>query len=150
MRAAPSREISNIGFHILTGDLQQGFCRSGVEYSGASNSMRARPGSPPAFESTSMSFLTHLECTHCGRHFDAEALHGACPDDGRPLYPRYDLDAVARAVRKEDLIGREASLWRYREFLPVRDPQQIVTLGEGWTPLLPLTRLAKEWGLKRA
>lgn len=97
-----------------------------------------------------MSLLTHLECTHCRRAFDAGALHGACPDDGRPLYPRYDLDAVARAVRKEDLIGREASLWRYRELLPVRDPQQIVTLGEGWTPLLPLTRLASEWGLRCA
>jgi threonine synthase len=96
------------------------------------------------------SFLTHLECTHCGRTFDADALHGACPDDGRPLYARYDLDAAAGAVRKEDLLGREASLWRYREFLPVREPQQIVTLGEGWTPLVPLTRLAKEWGLQRA
>ena len=96
------------------------------------------------------SFLTHLECTHCGRTFDTDALHGACPNDGRPLYPRYDLDALALAVRPEDLIGREASLWRYREFLPVRDPQQIVTLGEGWTPLVPLTRLAREWGLRRA
>jgi threonine synthase len=96
------------------------------------------------------SFLTHLECTSCGRSFDAEGLHGACPDDGRPLYPRYDLDALARAVRPEDLRGREASLWRYRELLPVRDSQQIVTLGEGWTPLLPLTRLAKEWGLRHA
>ena len=96
------------------------------------------------------SFLTHLECTHCGRTFEPDALHGACPDDGRPLYPRYDLDAIARAVRPEDLIGREASLWRYREFLPVRDPHQIVTLGEGWTPLVPVTRLAREWGLRRA
>src|SRR5215212_8553784 len=47
-----------------------------------------------------MSFLTHLDCTHCGRRFDADALHGACPDDGRPLYPRYDLEAIARAVRR--------------------------------------------------
>jgi threonine synthase len=97
-----------------------------------------------------MSFLTHLECTRCNRTFDAEALHGACPEDGRPLYPRYDLEAVAGAVRREDLVGREASLWRYREFLPVREPAGAVTLGEGWTPLAPLTRLAREWGLARA
>src|SRR5712692_5150550 len=89
---------------------------------------------------TPMSFLTHLECTRCGRTFDAGQLHGACPDDGRPLYARYDLEAIDRALRREDLAGREASLWRYREFLPVRDPGQIVSLGEGWTPLLPLTR----------
>jgi threonine synthase len=94
-----------------------------------------------------MSFLTHLECTFCGRTFDADALHGACPDDRRPLYPRYDLDSVARAVRREELAGRVASLWRYQEFLPVRDPSQIVTLGEGLTPLVPLTGLARKWGL---
>jgi threonine synthase len=97
-----------------------------------------------------MSFLTHLECTFCGRTFDADALHGACPDDQRPLYPRYDLDPVARAVRREDLAGRPASLWRYRELLPVRDSRHVVTLGEGWTPLVPLTGLAKQWGLSHA
>jgi threonine synthase len=97
-----------------------------------------------------MSFLTHLECTACGRTFDADALHGACPDDGRPLYARYDLPALARTLHREDLRGREPSLWRYREFLPVRDPRHVVTLGEGWTPLVPLTRLAREWGLTRA
>jgi threonine synthase len=96
-----------------------------------------------------MSFLTHLECTRCGCTFDADQLHGACPDDGRPLYARYDLGAIDRALRREDLAGREASLWRYREFLPVRDPGHIVSLGEGWTPLLPLARLAREWGLMR-
>ena len=52
-----------------------------------------------------MSYLTHLECTHCGRTLDADALHGACPDDGRPLYSRYDLDAVARGVRREGFLG---------------------------------------------
>jgi threonine synthase len=96
-----------------------------------------------------MSFLTHLECTLCGRTFDADTLHGACPDDGRPLYVRYDLDMVAREVRSAELRPRQASLWRYRELLPVRDPHQIVTLGEGWTPLVPFTRLAEMWGLVR-
>jgi threonine synthase len=97
-----------------------------------------------------MSFLTHLECTFCGRAFDADAVHGVCPDDRRPLYPRYDLDALSGAVRREELAGRVSSLWRYREFLPVRDPRHVVTLGEGWTPLVPLTRLAQRWGLASA
>jgi threonine synthase len=94
-----------------------------------------------------MSFLTHLECTFCGRAFDPDVIHGPCPDDHRPLYPRYDLDAIASAVRPAALAGRVASLWRYQEFLPVRDPSQIVTLGEGLTPLVPLTGLARKWGL---
>lgn len=97
-----------------------------------------------------MSFLTHLECTFCGRAFDADTVQGVCPDDRRPLYPRYDLDALSGVVRREELAGRVSSLWRYREFLPVRDPLHVVTLGEGWTPLVPLTRLAQRWGLASA
>jgi threonine synthase len=76
-------------------------------------------------------------------------LQNLCPVDAKPLYPRYDLGALARAVRKEDLARRGASLWRYREFLPVGDDRAIVTLGEGWTPLLPCPNLAAELGMER-
>jgi threonine synthase len=106
-------------------------------------------GGGPTEKIETMSYLTHLECTCCARTFDADSLNGACPDDGRPLYARYDLGAIARSLRPGDLLSREASLWRYREWLPVRDPAHVVTLGEGWTPLLPLTRLAQRWGLTR-
>src|SRR5262245_53897394 len=92
-------------------------------------------------------YLTHLECSLCGREYDADRLQTVCADDGRPLYPRYDLQAASAAVSREDLPGREASLWRYREFLPVRDDDQIVTLGEGWTPLVSCPRLAEQLGL---
>src|SRR5690348_6697847 len=95
------------------------------------------------------SFLTHLECGLCGRTFPADRLQTTCPEDGRPLLPRYDLPAIARAVDRDSLAGRVASMWRYREFLPVADDANVVTLGEGWTPLLPCPRLGEALGLPR-
>jgi threonine synthase len=94
-------------------------------------------------------YLTHLECTFCGREYEADRLQTVCEADGRPLYPRYDLGAAAAAVEREELAARPASMWRYREFLPVRDDECIVTLGEGWTPLLPCPRLGARLGLER-
>jgi threonine synthase len=93
------------------------------------------------------SFVTHLECTLCGKHYDHRALQTLCHDCARPLYARYDLAAVAAAVSKGDLAGREASLWRYAELLPVEESTERVTFGEGWTPLLRCPRLGAELGL---
>src|SRR5436305_13258062 len=95
-----------------------------------------------------MSFLTHLQCTRCGETYSADALRTTCPEDGKPLYPRYDLEGAGRALRREDLAGRVASLWRYRELLPIEDDANGVTLGEGWTPLLRAPGLGREWGLR--
>lgn len=94
-----------------------------------------------------MSFLTDLECARCGDRYDAAVLQNLCAC-GSPLLARYDLDRIAAAVSKEDLTGRTASMWRYAEFLPLDDPAQAVTLGEGWTPVLPLDRLGPELGLR--
>lgn len=93
-----------------------------------------------------MSFLTHLECPRCGAHHTAEKPHNVCTC-GSPLLARYDLEAVQAAVRPRDLISRRKDMWRYAEFLPVRDPANMVTLGEGWTPLLPAVRLGQALGL---
>ncbi|AKJ07377.1 threonine synthase [Archangium gephyra] len=93
-----------------------------------------------------MSFLSHLECSRCRKTHDADRVQNLC-DCGGPLLVRYDLKAVAKAVRPADLAGRVSSLWRYREVLPLRDDKNIVTLGEGMTPLFPLPRLGKEIGL---
>jgi threonine synthase len=93
-----------------------------------------------------MSFLSHLECSRCHKTHDADRVQNLC-DCGGPLLVRYDLKAVARAVRPADLAGRVSSLWRYREVLPLRDDKNIVTLGEGLTPLFPLPRLGAEIGL---
>jgi threonine synthase len=95
------------------------------------------------------SYLTHLECTRCGRRYDAGVLQTLCHDCARPLYARYDLDAVRAAIRPAEMWGRDANLWRYRELLPVGDATEIVTLGEGWTPLLPCPRLGATLGLSR-
>lgn len=66
----------------------------------------------------------------------------------RPLWVRYDLDAVGRAVNPLEFAKRPADLWRYREMLPVRDDAQIVSLGEGMTPLVRADRLGESLGLK--
>jgi threonine synthase len=87
-----------------------------------------------------MSYLTHLECARCGDTYDATVLQNLCLC-GSPLLARYDLDGIAGAVTKADLAGRTASMWRYAEFLPLDHPEQPVSLGEGWTLVLPLSRL---------
>jgi len=94
-----------------------------------------------------LGYLTHLECSKCGRRFDADRLQTVCDACGKPLFARYDLDAVAEALKKRMLVGREASMWRYFELLPVRDRRNIVSLGEGWTPLTAAPRLGEEVGV---
>jgi threonine synthase len=63
-----------------------------------------------------------------------------------PLLARYDLTA-ARAWTRESLSGRVASMWRYHELMPLLDTETPVTLGEGWTPLIPAPRLGAALGL---
>ncbi|MGB0598635.1 MAG: threonine synthase [Rubripirellula sp.] len=86
-------------------------------------------------------FVTHLECGLEGDQYPADQLHGLS-NAGKPLLVKYDLQALSQAVRKEDLLARPADLWRYREFLPVRNPVNIVSLGEVMTPLIPVPRLS--------
>jgi len=95
------------------------------------------------------SALTHLECTSCGATSDADQLWRLSPCCARPLYARYDLAALAPRFQPEVLTGREATLWRYAEVLPVRDASYRLTLGEGLTPLLEASRLAPELGIRR-
>jgi threonine synthase len=95
-----------------------------------------------------LTHLTHLECSLCGKTYDADKLQNLCPDCRRPLLARYDLDRVRRALRREDLLNREKTLWRYREVLPVRDDRYVLSLGEGFTPLHRAARLAKEIGFE--
>lgn len=76
-----------------------------------------------------------------GDRYEADAIHGLSKA-GKPLLVRYDLDGIKNAVTKEDLAKRPADLWRYREFLPVRKKENVVSLGEVHTPIIPLTKLA--------
>ncbi|HAS48751.1 MAG TPA: threonine synthase, partial [Gammaproteobacteria bacterium] len=73
-------------------------------------------------------FVTHLECSYTGKTYPADQLHGLS-EAGKPLLVRYDLEALGKAIEKEDLEGRLPEFWRYREFLPVRKSENIVRLG---------------------
>ena len=87
-------------------------------------------------------FLQHLVCTKCGVELAASHLQNLCPKCDKPLFAVYDLAAAGRVLSKEKLATRPKSLWRYREVLPLPAEVEPVSLGEGWTPLLPVTR----WG----
>lgn len=90
------------------------------------------------------SYLTHLICSVCQREYDADQLQTLSPCCARPLLARYDLVALARELSREEIAGREATMWRYHELLPVRDPRHVQSLGEGMTPLLAAPKLAPE------
>ena len=82
--------------------------------------------------------IAYLECTRCGEHSSADHPQNVCPKDGGVLLVHYDLASLKGKVRREDLPGRVASMWRYAEVLPeLSEDEQPVTLGEGFTPLLP-------------
>ena len=93
--------------------------------------------------------VTHLECAACGLRHEARRLHNLCRECARPLLVRYDLRRAAQTLTRESLKGRRADLWRYREVLPVEHEENIVSLGEGWTPLLRADRLGRSLGLRR-
>ena len=82
-------------------------------------------------------FVTHLECGYEGDRYEADVLHNLSKA-GKPLLVRYDLDAVKAKLTKDVLAARAPTMWRYRELLPVRQAQNIVTLGEAMTPILRL------------
>src|ERR1700716_3256605 len=92
--------------------------------------------------------VTHLECGLCGLKHEARRLLNLCTECGKPLLVRYDLEQAARSLTKESLRGRRADLWRYSEVLPVDADENIVSLGEGWTPLLHTKRLGEQLGFR--
>ena len=92
------------------------------------------------------SYLSHLRCSKTGDIHDADQPQ-QLSQMGAPLLASYDLEALKKAWHPAALLGRPATLWRYHELLPVRDPAQVVTLGEGLTPLLPLRALGKQVGI---
>ncbi len=90
-------------------------------------------------------FVTHLECAATGERHDADTLHGLSRA-GKPLLVRYDLDGIGEAVSPVDLAARPPDLWRYRELLPVRRADNVVSLGETATPLVEVPRWAAAAG----
>ncbi|MEO5878789.1 MAG: threonine synthase, partial [Candidatus Eisenbacteria bacterium] len=100
------------------------------------------PSSPPF-----QPHLAGLECGSCGSRCDLAQAHSVCPACGKPVLVRYDLDAIAREVRREDLGRFGSDLWRYRAVLPFAPDAPLVRLGEGGTPLLPLPTLGRDLDL---
>jgi threonine synthase len=93
------------------------------------------------------SFVTHLECALTGEHYAADEVHNLSRA-GKPLLVRYDLAGVARTLSKSALAARPQDLWRYRELLPVRRAQDVVSLGEAVTPLIALPTIARKLGAR--
>lgn len=96
---------------------------------------------------TRQPFLSHLECSYCKKEFDADGLHTVCPECGKPLLVRYELERARGNLSRESLAGRKPSMSRYWEMLPVRNLDNVVSLGEGCTPLLHAERLGEQLGM---
>ena len=84
------------------------------------------------------SYLSHLICSKCQEKFDPRELQTFCTSCNKPLLAIYDLEKVKSELSRDVFSGRETNLWRYRELLPVLDERHIITLGEGFTPLIKL------------
>ena len=87
------------------------------------------------------SYLSHLECTETGETYSADEPHGLSPAAQKVLYPRYDLETAKREIDRNAIAKRAPNMWRFFEMMPVRDEANIVTMGEGGTPMLRARRL---------
>jgi threonine synthase len=92
--------------------------------------------------------VTHLECANCHKNYEANQLLNLCTECGKPLLVRYDLETARKTLTKDSLPSRRSNLWRYKEVLPVENEENIVSFGEGWTPLLETKRLAQSLPFK--
>jgi threonine synthase len=89
-------------------------------------------------------FLKHLECSACGLQQQWSRLQNLCPSCHKPIFAIVDLAAASRTLKRETLVTREKSLWRYREVLPLPGNVEPVSLGEGGTPLLRAEKFGDE------
>ena len=90
-------------------------------------------------------FVTHLECSATGEHYAADPVHNLSRA-GKPMLERYNLAGVRDALTREALAARPPDFWRYRELLPVRKAEDVVSLGEAITPLVSLPKIAARLG----
>ena len=97
------------------------------------------------------SMFSHIECTSCKKTFSKDEILKLCPVDdcGKVLFPKYDLDFAKSRKSIDDLKNREPNMWRYKEFLPVNFEENIITLGEGFTPILDAKNLALDLGINK-
>ena len=97
------------------------------------------------------SMFSHIECTSCKKNFPKNKILKLCPEPecGKVLFPKYDLDQKKSKECIDDLKNRKPNMWRYKEFLPVSYEENIVSLGEGFTPILEAKNLKNELGIKK-
>ena len=97
------------------------------------------------------SMFSHIECTSCKKTFSKDEILKLCPVDdcGKVLFPKYDLDFDKSRKSIDDLKNRKPNMWRYKEFLPVNFEENIITLGEGFTPILDAKNLALDLGINK-
>ena len=88
------------------------------------------------------SLLAHLSCSRCGRQYERDSRHNLCAACGGPLFARYH----ARSIDRSSGSSRPRTIWRWHEMMPIEDPANLVTLGEGGTPLLRADRLGAASG----
>ncbi|MFL2664427.1 MAG: threonine synthase [Dehalococcoidia bacterium] len=98
--------------------------------------------------SKTSSTISHLECSLSSEKYDHNNLYNLSPKTNKPLFARYDLEKASRTLTKESLKTRVNSMWRYMEVMPVINSENIITLGEGFTPLVSAKNLGKILGLK--
>lgn len=91
-----------------------------------------------------VSLVDHLECSSCKKHYPLNTLQTYAPCCTKPLVAKYDF---ALSFQTSDLVGRPNTMWRYQEVLPVLNQENIVSLGEGMTPILDLAKSARKLGL---
>jgi threonine synthase len=94
-----------------------------------------------------LSFLSHLECSGCGKTYSHNELHTFCPSCESPLLSIYDLKSACQQVDRDEISRRRKGMWRWQELLPVLEGENQIFLGEGDTSLLSLPNLEKELGL---
>ena len=92
-------------------------------------------------------FMTHLECSLTGERYHSDRLQNLSKA-GKPLLARYDLEAVAARLTREELASRPAGMWKWRELLPLPQGAEPVSLGEPETPLIPLAHVGRKQGVR--
>jgi threonine synthase len=93
---------------------------------------------------TQTTYALNLECSDCGKAYAINEVHTFCPDCQAPLITRYDLAGVREHIDRDEIRTRPRGMWRWGELLPVQNPENRISLGEGDTPLLRLPHLAAD------
>lgn len=93
------------------------------------------------------SAVSHIKCRDCGQTYDLGVTEFPCRECGGILDPQYDYTEID--VARAEVEARSGSIWNYRELLPIRDPDNIQSLGEGETPVVACPAVAEEWGVGR-